>query len=116
MSEITERLAAIRARVDEATPGPWMYRGSFAPGRGSVVADSDTSYLFEAASLASVDPDTVFVAHAREDIPWLLAEVARLREALDEIACGDDQCNSSTGPGCDGACMRAANRALFSGD
>ena len=25
------------------------------------------------------NPDAVFIAHAREDVPWLLAEVARLR-------------------------------------
>lgn len=30
-------------------------------------------------------PDANFIAHSREDIPYLLAEVDRLRKALDEI-------------------------------
>jgi hypothetical protein len=42
----------------------------------------------------------------------LLTEVERLRAALEEIQCGDGQCNSKYGPGCDCACKSFAGKAL----
>lgn len=51
-------LAAIRARLEAATPGPWTAK--------------------------SFDPDDQFIAHAPSDIAALLAEVERLRRLVEE--------------------------------
>lgn len=32
-----------------------------------------------------VEPDAQFIAHAREDVPWLLAEVSRLRSQVERM-------------------------------
>ena len=77
-----ERLEQIQARAVAATPGPWDCYG-------------DGAYeVFDAGEYRDGDPgevvapvvtklnDAEFIAHARGDIPALLAEVARLREAL----------------------------------
>lgn len=86
-----ERLEAIRQRVEKATQGPWNFEGNkwqdgyviYSPikrgfhNNGGEVAEVDDSY----------EPsDAEFIAHAREDVPALLAEVERLRSAIDNAA------------------------------
>jgi hypothetical protein len=72
-----EQLRQIAARCDAATPGPWQ---SFVEGRDHTSGDSfirtsgDDIYL-SGTSVADQD----FVASARQDIPALVAEIARLR-------------------------------------
>ena len=76
MTEID--LDAIRRRMDAATPGPWMHGTDglvWPPRMGDPVSGS--------AHLA----DAAFIAHARQDVPVLLAEVDRLRAQLGE-PCG----------------------------
>jgi len=79
-------LAAIDRRVPAATTGPWR---SFVEGRDHTSGDSflrigepndgePDMYLSRETAPASSD-DVDFVAHARQDIPRLLAEVRRLR-------------------------------------
>lgn len=59
-----EQLAAIRARANAATPGPWT----------SYEKNPTDEYY------ASCFPaDEEFIGHSREDIPALLDEVERLR-------------------------------------
>jgi len=62
---------AIRARCEAATPGPWKCEraigASFIYGENGIVIDFD----------GNKDPDTIFIIHARQDIPALL-------DALDE--------------------------------
>lgn len=59
-------IAEIRARADAATAGPWthLYSGQDCPGAcvDPVIHDieSDTAHV-----------DLKFIAHAREDVPWL---------------------------------------------
>jgi hypothetical protein len=79
-------LDAIEARAKAATPGPWRKQPrlsidgsveSEAMGKGGVPAmmvdiDSERSRV-----------DAEFIAHARKDVPDLVAEVRRLRAALD---------------------------------
>lgn len=86
-----ERLAEIQARADAATAGPWRECGRdrggcvcglvwSIPGDGvvaSTASDPDTPRSDE-----QVNADARFVAHAKDDIPWLLAEVARLQGAM----------------------------------
>ena len=84
-------LAAIRARVDAASPAPWE---SFIEGRDHLAGDDfiriggldlawhDMNVLHDTHPAPPHDLD--FIAHARQDIPRLLAEVERLRRKLAE--------------------------------
>lgn len=78
-----EEIAAIRARAEAATPGPWetddveswyVYKVE----RGSGVATEVAEFL----SRMLRQSDAAFVAHARQDVPDLLAEIERLRGLL----------------------------------
>ncbi|PAD91668.1 hypothetical protein [Shouchella clausii] len=64
-----EQLAAIRERCDKATEGPWKEYGCYVAQDGLIVAEA---HLSEAE-------DVEFIAHAREDIPMLLAEIEHLK-------------------------------------
>ena len=58
-------LEAIEARANAASEGPWYEEGWF-------TKDEDGDYV-------EIEPaEAAFIAHAREDIPALLAEVERL--------------------------------------
>jgi hypothetical protein len=77
-----EMLAAIRARCDRATGGPWS---SWIEGRDHtsgpsfiMVGQGDRRGEDITLSGASND-DQDFIAHARQDVPRLLDEVMRLR-------------------------------------
>lgn len=69
---MTDRMEKIRKRWEATTPGKWelevaRYVSVYAP----------TEYKI--CSLLS-EPDAEFIVNAREDIPWLLAELERLKE------------------------------------
>ncbi len=85
-----DRLAAIRARLGAATPGPWRYQ----PGGREPLGQWSTILLEEGllqglvlAEVAnkswgqgSYNPaNAAFIAAAPDDVRWLLAEVERLR-------------------------------------
>jgi len=69
-------IEAIRARADKATPGPWHIE--------------DYGYMWNNAGRVickvydNQRRNADFIAHAREDIPDLLAEVERLHNLLAE--------------------------------
>lgn len=74
---------AIEKRANAATKGPWMYDPKFGlthkTGQATILLMSSTErYCFSFRD----DADAEFVAHAREDVPALIAEVRRLREIL----------------------------------
>lgn len=93
---MTLDLAAIKARAEAATPGPWKVpianvfvvvapnaphhnppEGLCPPYPWRVVVEPSLN-----------DPsaeDAEFIAHAREDVPALVAEVERLREEVAEL-------------------------------
>lgn len=73
----TEALEAIRKRAEAATEGPWEIEESRYEAHWNVGHPAD----FFSASLCP-ENDAEFIAHSREDIPALLAEVVRLREAV----------------------------------
>lgn len=80
----SQRIAEIKAREQAATPGPWRY---------SDVAceiwneDGDTVVGgVDSEEVSISDTDTAFIAHARTDIPALLAEVERLAAENDQNA------------------------------
>lgn len=103
-------LEAVEARVDAATPGPWYAvhtddtaymnahyvgtqdRGAFHDNvvgmDGSRAGETVAITLLQAPDLAAHDGEqwrenTDFIAHARQDVPALIAEVRRLRTEMD---------------------------------
>jgi hypothetical protein len=99
---MTDRLDEIRARAEAATPGPWRWRGLLtAEGSEQTYAGySQRVFRFTTDSLDTsptlvaetfdghsdtAPPNAEFIAHARDDIPYLLAEVERLRAALASV-------------------------------
>ena len=89
------KIDEIRARCAEATPGPWNYDeriggvAVYYGNRVNCIVDSEGRRLyyknghFDKKTGWTIDAqschDAHFVAHSREDIPWLLAEVERLQ-------------------------------------
>lgn len=85
---VTDRLEEIRQRAEAATPGPWRAYGNTVEqektGWHQVVGTELTGLPYMTYErLTTKNEDATFIAHAREDIPYLLAEVERLRAALD---------------------------------
>lgn len=83
-------LAAIKAREHAATPGPWTVEARphridvDGPDGGWILrayADSGEPFMepFDDDDFPAVVADAEFVAHARMDVPRLVAEVERLR-------------------------------------
>ncbi len=75
-------LEAIRTRADAATPGPWRtwndgHVGAPAAHIGGIFMPTNC------ADHAQWMPDATFAAHAREDVPALVAELAVLRAQRD---------------------------------
>lgn len=81
---------AIRARVDAATPGPWtaITNNGRKDGIGVVGQLAKRGTGEAIAVFAGVGgnrhADATFTAHAREDVPALLAEIERLRCEAEE--------------------------------
>lgn len=81
--QMPDRLQDIRARLDAATPGPWerwkdgMRVWSRVPPDAPFGVDVADVY----ASHATAD----LIAHAPEDIAWLLAEVERLQDRCEVL-------------------------------
>lgn len=108
-------LAGIRERVANATPGPWEWAQSYGMWdedgntshhwslknpelpdggvgdglsrvvNGNLITLADYSKDMDGTPLDET-PDFQFIAHAREDIPYLLALVDELEEALKPFA------------------------------
>lgn len=82
-----EELYAIEVRANAATPGPWtsITHPTLHHSHNDVFVENDDSDLicemvdgkvFDRLATAE------FIAHAREDIPALIAEIRRLRRQL----------------------------------
>ncbi len=73
------RLGDIRERVEAATPGPWHSGGD-----GAICSDHvEPNVCWPIASCSTSRTNAAFIAHARQDIPALLAvaeAAARLSE------------------------------------
>jgi hypothetical protein len=114
MTKLTdEDLRAIRARAEAATPGPWTVEHEM-----KYDVNESTAYLSELHLVGKKETvkiycgpghaapqvyDLVFLAHARADIPALLAhiraqdaELARLRDALAALVSTRDDDGSET--------------------
>lgn len=71
-------LDAVEARAVAATPGPWGLRDH----EGLSAICHPCGWVLEDSADADMR-DRRFIAHAREDIPALLAEVRALREVAE---------------------------------
>jgi hypothetical protein len=107
-----EELAAIRQRCENATRGPWSttlgsgeHLFTWVVRRhinGGITFIADCLPDGEGLTLAEKNhvPNMDFIAHARTDIPALLAEIDRLKNALDAVAYRGvhSPCTSDTPP------------------
>ncbi|MBR0957025.1 hypothetical protein [Bradyrhizobium japonicum] len=72
-----DEIEAIKARCEQATAGPWksfIEKRDKISGPDFIQTEGEDIYL-TGATLA----DQEFIAHARQDIPRLIAEIERLR-------------------------------------
>ena len=73
-----ERIAEIKKRCEQATLGPWK---SYIEKREKISGSSFIQTAGEDIYLTgATTEDQDFIAHARQDIPDLLAEIERLRK------------------------------------
>lgn len=84
MTDITERLAEIEARVAAADDGPWRVRGpqvdpSWKWAAGVESASLDPGEVDTTIAEVVDAPDAEFIAHARTDVPWLVEQVRELQ-------------------------------------
>ena len=98
------RLDEIKARAEAATEGPWVECSEY-PADGLVSAPLAERYRREdeGQGWSSVydqwqiirtdsgyyppnDADMAFIAHSREDIPWLIERVEQLEEVVQGVA------------------------------
>jgi hypothetical protein len=93
------RLEEIKARAEKATRGPWkaplkdLGEAEFTERNEFYFDHSFEAYpplgeagpVFVAASVEDAD----FIANARADIPWLIAEIERLHAELDKWESGE---------------------------
>lgn len=86
-----DRLEEIIRRVTRATPGPWrMYnpqngrRPAVFVGRAQGVEVPPKFYIAYLPDMTDGDalPDAIFIAAARDDIPWMAGRIRALKEAL----------------------------------
>ena len=88
----SEELAAIKARAEAATPGPWTTGAGKVEGgqvRELVIAPNDDVIVAIAYGgfgnpVDRTTEDRTFIAHARTDVSELIAEVERLRALIAE--------------------------------
>ena len=74
-----DHLEEIERRSAAATPGPWR---SYIEGRDNTSGDHFIQTAGEDIYLSgATHSDQDFIAHARQDIPLLIAEIRRLRRA-----------------------------------
>jgi hypothetical protein len=102
-----QEIKEIRERCDKATPGPWECHDL-----GPTLVEMPKSKPAQVYKWVDAD----FIAHARKDIPKLLGEVVRLKEALKKIA-KHEYSDSSYSTDCEEAdafreCVAIAREAL----
>jgi len=72
-----EEIKEIKTRLEKTTPGPWT---SISESRGETVG---TDFIMTAGEdiylMGATLVDQDFIAHARQDVPRLIAEIERLK-------------------------------------
>jgi len=100
-----EKLQEIKDRCEKATSGPWFVEGPLSPEEAGIPAGVSCSIIYEVAPATDIDPVDIgyiaencedpltlygtnnaeFIAHAREDIPLLIADNERLEALVKEL-------------------------------
>lgn len=75
-------LNMIKERAKKSTPGPWYADDERWPGNANLQYWFVSHY--DGVGAAATKADAEFIAHSREDIPRLVAEVERLKSAIVE--------------------------------
>ena len=78
MTDLTDQLDAIQARVDAATPGHWEASTGMAD---AAIVFMPDGYSFK----INGHPDAKFIAAAREDVPFLLDLARKQQAAIDAV-------------------------------
>lgn len=76
-----KRIAEIKARAEAATPGEWQHQDDMYWGAVREAGHQLFAHSRDIAE-AQIKNDCRFVAHARTDIPWLLARLERAEQLL----------------------------------
>jgi hypothetical protein len=88
------RLDEIEARLAKATPGPWAAREARDEWTAHDVIATDEAgrpkarLVIAMGGWDTVYPDLTFIAHARADIPYLIAQVRERDAAIAEKCAG----------------------------
>jgi hypothetical protein len=96
---MSDRIAEIRARLDKATPGPWMH--GVQQGFHWVDTRLDRRVVTIADDVLT-DADAELITHAPGDIRWLLDAVGRVRALHRPIPArtrGHQMCEACSDPG-----------------
>ena len=83
-----EELVQMKERAEKATEGPWGNGEQYEQMDPGHYVYSETSGLIVVAEEEGTfrGEDAEFIAHAREDVPRLVAEVERLRAVIYNVA------------------------------
>ncbi|WEZ14159.1 hypothetical protein P5622_10235 [Bacillus subtilis] len=74
------KLEEIRQRADAATEGPWRI------GKQSPNGLNNIGTIGGLLTAQTTDEDDAkYIAHARQDIPWLISEIDRLNSGIDSV-------------------------------
>lgn len=90
-SDTVERVAEIRKRCDAATAAPWIAEispdGSIADVNHATLVDDlgEPATVTLCEIVGNNENDAKFIAHAREDVPWLCAVVGRQAACIGEL-------------------------------
>ncbi|MBF8238890.1 hypothetical protein I1A23_06635 [Bacillus subtilis] len=74
------KLEEIRQRADAATEGPWRIGKQSPNGLNNI---GTIGGLLTAQT--TDEDDAIYIAHARQDIPWLISEIDRLNSGIDSV-------------------------------
>jgi len=90
MSESEKRIAGIRERCGQATPGPWEVNEAEI-GRGRTICLIEKQIVGnDGKTIGATSENTDFIAHAREDVPYLLDEIEYLQAQLSATIAGQE--------------------------
>ncbi|GLZ63715.1 hypothetical protein [Bacillus amyloliquefaciens] len=74
------KLEEIRQRANAATEGPWRIGKQSPNGLNNI---GTIGGLLTAQT--TNEDDAKYIAHARQDIPWLISEIDRLNSGIDSV-------------------------------
>ena len=96
-----ERCAEIEGRIGKTKPGPWTVQGPYdripkddseREEKGDWIEDGynvdgiDSYGDYECGLMTKATAE--FIAHARDDLPWAIAEIRRLRQWVHDLQAG----------------------------